>query len=374
MGQQAVDEFIETIYGAILDADLWPVALSGLASLVDAPQASMMDSDFAAGVVYRELLHGIDAEDNRLYLQEFASIDPRIPFLMRSKGLAWLSDHDYFDEAFRKQDRFYSEYLRPRGLGETLGLTCAREGSRLGICALVRDEARGRFSERSHRVLQALTPHIDRAIRLSRRFAAIASEAILGHTVLDALNEPLACVLPDARLYRANRAFEQSLSSGRVLSIRQGILRIADSVIQRRFSKAVRECCHLAAEGTSGDPGAPFTLRVDQRSGMPAFVTVAPLADMDLRSWAMPTCALVRIDEPVHEVAAQALVDALGLSPAEARLVRELCSGGTLGSVAQRVGISLNTAKTQLASVFSKTGTVRQSELMALISALPGHH
>ena len=62
---------------------------------------------------------------------------------------------------------------------------------------------------------------------------------------------------------------------------------------------------------------------------------------------------------------------ALDLSRAEARLVSELCSGGTLASAAKRIGISLNTAKTELASVFSKTGTSRRSDLMMLVAALP---
>jgi DNA-binding CsgD family transcriptional regulator len=374
MRQQAVDEFIHTIYGAVLDVELWLPALSSLAALVDAPHASLVDCDFAAGVLYRLVLHGIDEDENQIYLEKFAAIDPRVPILLGNNTLAWLSDHDYFDDAFRKTDRFYREYLQPRGAGETLGLTCAREGSRIGTSTLIRNQAQGRFSPRAHRVLNVVTPHIDRAIKLSRRFTAIVSEAILGHAVLDALDEPLACVLPDGRLHRANRAFVQLLRSGHVLSDKQGSLRIEDPDIQRQFTRALRECCHLAEGGASSDPAAPFTLRVDQRTGPPVFVTVAPLADVQLKSWAGRPCALVRIDEPAREVAAELLIEALGLSPAEARLVSELCAGGTLALAAQRIGISLNTAKTELASAFSKTGTARQSELMALVAALPRGH
>ena len=189
--------------------------------------------------------------------------------------------------------------------------------------------------------------------------------------VLDALREPLACVLPDGRLLRANPAFEQLLRSGHVLSNKQGILRIADPALQRQFLRALRECCGLAEAGASNEPDAPFTLRVDQRSGAPVFVTIAPLADAQAGSWDCRPCALVRIDAPVHHLSGAILMKALDLSRAEARLVSELCSGGTLASAAQRIGISLNTAKTELASVFSKTGTSRRSDLMMLVAALP---
>ena len=192
--------------------------------------------------------------------------------------------------------------------------------------------------------------------------------------VLDALNEPLACVHADGRFHRANRAFEKLLRSGDVLSNKRGMLRFEDPEIQRRFLQALRECCDLAEAGTSSDHDAPFTLRVDQRSGAPVFVTVAPLANVQARSLACRPCALVRIDVPVRHLSGEMLMKALDLSRAEARLVSAWCSGGTLASAAKRLGLSLNTAKTELASVFSKTGTSRQSELMALVAALPRHH
>ncbi len=374
MDQQAVDDFVHTIYGAVLDAELWPAALSRIATLVDAPRASMMDSDFAAGVVYRELLYGIDRDENRVYLQQFAAIDPRIPVLLGSNKLAWLSDHDYFDDAFRTKDRFYREYLQPRGVGETLCLTCAREGSRMGMCTLIRDHVQGRFSAAHRQILEFATLHIDRAIKLSRRFVAIASEAILGNAVLDALHQPLAWVFSDGRLYRANRAFDDALRSGHVFTNKQGVLRIADPLIHAQYLRAVRECCLIADDGTGRDPNAKFILRVDQRNRMPAFVTIAPLAGVQLKSWPSRSCALVRIDEPGREIAPEKLMEALGVSRAEARLIGALCSGGTLASAAEKIGISLNTAKSQLASVFSKTGTSRQSELMALVAALPGRN
>ncbi len=371
MEQQAVDDFVHMLYGAVIDAELWPGALSRMAALADAPRASLMDSDFAAGVVFRALLHGIDDDDNQVYLQKFASIDPRISVLLGSKKLSWLSDFDYFDDAFRKNDRFYQEYLQPRGAGETLGLTCAREGSRLGTCTLIRDVIQGRFVAAQIRALDFVAPHIDRAIRMSRRFAAVVSKVILGHAVLDSLDEPLACVLHDGRLHHANRAFDDVLRSGRIFSGKQGMLRIADPSAHARFLRAIRECCHIADGSVGSDPNVQFTIRVDQPTGLPVFLTTVPLTNARLKSWANRPCALVRVHEQVREIAPEILMSALDLTPAEARLVSALCSGGTLAFAAERLGISLNTAKSQLASVFSKSGTARQSELMALVTVLP---
>jgi DNA-binding CsgD family transcriptional regulator len=60
-----------------------------------------------------------------------------------------------------------------------------------------------------------------------------------------------------------------------------------------------------------------------------------------------------------------------GLTMAESRLVAELLKGNTLVKAARSIGISPNTAKTQLQSIFLKTDTSKQSEVVALVAANP---
>src|SRR5258708_6056580 len=368
---QASDDFVHALYSAVLDAGQWKLAVARMAALGDAPHAGLHDIDFAGGAVHREVLFGVEEALNRQYMREYASIDPRVPVALGSNKLAWLSDYDYFTEEFRNKDRFYREYIYANGGGETLFASFAKEGSRLATAFLVRDMPQKKIADAARQRLDAVTPHLDRALKLSRRFAAIASEAILGHTVLDAMNEPLACATTDGRLHRANLAFDEALKSGRVLSQKQGVLQLRNPALQAQFLRAVRECCRIAEGGSSGDPDAQCTIRVDQLTGLPSFITIAPLAAVNLKSWAGRPCALIRIDEPVSAPAPDQLVGALGLSAAEARLVSTLCGGGNLAAVANRIGGSLNTAKSQPASAVARTGAGGQSELLALVAALP---
>jgi DNA-binding CsgD family transcriptional regulator len=61
------------------------------------------------------------------------------------------------------------------------------------------------------------------------------------------------------------------------------------------------------------------------------------------------------------------LVASFQLTPAEARIALGIARGKTLANIAQLHGISVQTAKTQLKSVFSKTHTHRQAELAVLM-------
>lgn len=56
------------------------------------------------------------------------------------------------------------------------------------------------------------------------------------------------------------------------------------------------------------------------------------------------------------------------LTPAEAKLAIEIGSGKTLSEVADSTGLSSATLRTQLSSVFNKTSTRRQPELVALLA------
>ena len=71
---QACDEFVHAIYGAVLDPGQWKVAVARMAALADAPHAGLHDVDFAGGAVHREVLFGVEEAYNRRYMQEYASI------------------------------------------------------------------------------------------------------------------------------------------------------------------------------------------------------------------------------------------------------------------------------------------------------------
>jgi DNA-binding CsgD family transcriptional regulator len=58
---------------------------------------------------------------------------------------------------------------------------------------------------------------------------------------------------------------------------------------------------------------------------------------------------------------------AFNLSTAEARLVSALAAGRSTAEFAESSGLSSNTVRNQLASVFAKTGTRRQAELVSMV-------
>ncbi|KQW20605.1 hypothetical protein ASC80_10205 [Afipia sp. Root123D2] len=62
----------------------------------------------------------------------------------------------------------------------------------------------------------------------------------------------------------------------------------------------------------------------------------------------------------------------LGLTKAEAALLVLLHADVSLPQAAERLGVSYETARTQLKSIFNRTGTRRQSEALQLVHNLTG--
>ena len=95
---------------------------------------------------------------------------------------------------------------------------------------------------------------------------------------------------------------------------------------------------------------------------------VVPVRSADTLSVAAAAAIFVTDPDSV-QVTPESILRALyGLTPAEARLASELLQLRTVEESAEILGVSLNTARTQLKRLFEKTNTRRQSELLQLMS------
>jgi DNA-binding CsgD family transcriptional regulator len=75
--------------------------------------------------------------------------------------------------------------------------------------------------------------------------------------------------------------------------------------------------------------------------------------------------------EAKTENSTKTLIQMFGLTPAEASLAGKLMQGMSLKEAADMLGVTRNTAHSQLQKIFEKTGTNRQAELMRVLLSSP---
>ena len=127
----------------------------------------------------------------------------------------------------------------------------------------------------------------------------------------------------------------------------------------------------------NGNPQQCYSMSLPRRqSNRPLHVRITPLlrhnapfADQNLTE---PLCA-VYISDPdrPQETEAELLQRMFGLTPTEAEVLNNLVLGLTVNQTATARGITTATVRTHLKTLFNKTGTTSQSELIKMVVTSP---
>ena len=134
------------------------------------------------------------------------------------------------------------------------------------------------------------------------------------------------------------------------------------------MERALRDLLWRRIDGGLSPP-VPLP-RTGQR---PLFAYPAKLASMTANALADCQGVIILIDpDDASRPPQAALQVAFGLSEAEARLAARLASGELLEMATEQLGIAKETGRSQLKSIFAKTGVHRQAELVALLAPLLG--
>lgn len=127
-------------------------------------------------------------------------------------------------------------------------------------------------------------------------------------------------------------------------------------------------------ESGVGSRESAGSLRITRPSGKQAYVaTRVKAAECARRHPAHLPQQVVLIHDPEANLPARvtAIRNRYALTAAESQLVAALLKTGSASAAAQHLGLSENTIKTHLRSVFSKTGVHRQAELIQLVLSFP---
>lgn len=258
-------------------------------------------------------------------------------------------------------DPIYSRFLHPQGLKWTCGTVVPLPDGYFTYAEFARTTGKPPFARADIVRLDRFSPHLARAALISSRLAL--QQARTTARALEGLGIPAAVVAASGQLLAANGLFK----------------RLVPRVVFKAFSR-------IALASTAANAlleAALATLRCDERLpprsiAMPAgeygpalIVHIVPVRWRGPDIFA-PTSAILAVTDtsPRSAPAADLFAALFDLTPAESRLARSISEGATLRGYAGRSKVSLETARTQLKSVFAKTGARRQAELVRLLGAL----
>jgi hypothetical protein len=110
---------------------------------------------------------------------------------------------------------FYNEWCRPQGIDATLAANVLLDGTVSAVAAVYRPWSRGGdFDRREQAIFSALTPHLQRAVRIHVRMSQPNRERANWLEILDRLRQAVLIVDADARVLFANGSAEALLAKG----------------------------------------------------------------------------------------------------------------------------------------------------------------
>ena len=355
---------INLIYEAALDSDLWPSVLMALADTVGAAQIAILSMDRRANVV-STFAPRLDPDLLASWQKHWA-----FPVLARA-SLRPTGEIYTLDSLMPKfvATRFFNEFWRPAQLGlSAAGANLLVEDQFSALIFFSNAPDKEFLTTQQMHVFEVVLRHLTRAARISRRLWELEIEQIAAVERLESLQEGALLVDASGRVIRANDAAKAMLDDGNGIFLDNGRVAAAGSeILQKLIASCAQTCLSL------GGPGGEFKIpRKHPRS--PLHVTVTPLrsktqiADFPWIGVEVPV-AIVTVRDPDVDRRQQEinLRHRFGLTAAEARLAAEILKGDGRAAAARRRGISTATAKSHLSSIFEKTGTHRQAELIRLL-------
>ena len=379
LSQARFDSIVNLIYDTLDDRAAWRAMLDSVHAAIGGRAVHMLAFDGERGALSYSDGAAMAPQIDLEYIQKYQFIDPRVGLLRQQATDGWLHCHEHFDDGFAANHPFYQEFLIPHGARYVSACKLVETPEATVILSCLRSSDDGPLPPDTLAFLDRLRPHMERAVRLGLAQFVYSTQALVGHALVDKLRQPVMLLTATGDVVLTNDAARCLLDATSLVQVANGKLvlpqryrtsfhmqcgeletRVRNAVAQGIPDTKESRALHLRSEpGAAPDAlYAFFTMLVPEHT----------LGSFGLRPLVMlffyhPTSAQV-IDSAL-------LTAAFGLSHAECRVASMLADGMPLKVIADALGVQYDTVRKQLLSIYQKTATNRQPELVRLLMNLP---
>jgi DNA-binding CsgD family transcriptional regulator len=345
---------IDRIYEAAVVTPLWPDLLDRLGDAVKGNGGAL----FAVSGGY---VHGTSSPRHGAAMELFMSgnwraRDQALPRAYALKHPGFVTEAELFTSDELSQDEVYSEFYRKRGLDYRAGTIIPMPVGDSVAITIFRNGKQGPMTPDVVAWLDTLRPHLARASMTASR---IGLERALAKTAaMQAIGLPAAVLNQRGRLVTTNALFDGLVPT--LFQDRLHRIAVVDLAADALLADALaaismsQKACSIPVKG-SGDR-------------LPTILHLVPVRGAAHDVFAQSSVLLIAT--PINRVAvptAEVLQGLFDLTPMEARIARGMAEAQSLEAIARAHGVSRETVRTQLKAVLAKTGSRRQSELVALL-------
>lgn len=369
--RRVLSDLLGTLYDAAANPDLWDIFLRGFVQPVHANSAALLVHDFRDSRHNITRQFGLNPNDVRIYYNESNELEDIWAANARPRSHAGWT---HVSESLLPSDvlvrtPFYNECVKKLHIFHAMFGVVEQNGPITAIISLYREKTGTAFDVSELELLDFFMPHLRRAFQLHFRLADLQTQSVSLQAAADL--SPTGMIFFDSagRILCMNRTASAVMSQNDgLLATREG-LRAEHGQESTNLDLLIRRA---TATSTGNGRHSGGAILISRRSLPPLHLLVVPLRNLQLGLSTSAT-AIVFVVDPSRRLrpAAEILSGLFRLTPAESRVALLLGDGKSLSEIARILGVSRNTLKTQVASVYSKTRTSRQSQLVRLLAQFP---
>ncbi|MCP5230972.1 MAG: hypothetical protein H6948_02560 [Zoogloeaceae bacterium] len=353
------------------DRKAWVRALDEINHLIDGDAAALMVINRDDSVMDRIVYAGFPKPVIAAYrggAEITANDDVRFTYRHRlTPGIA-AHDIEFVPTLAEYDESPWIQFQREHaGVHRCVVAKISRHGLWEDFISVNRREQAGMFTENQKRDLQLVMPHLERALELHKTVASLEHRygAVLG--ALDMLLIGMIIVDQAGRVCASNAAAKSACDHHGLLTITaKGGLKARSIGANATLQARLQACIHTA--NARGDHvGGQILLG---NGGKHLLIEVMPLRDDNLPDKdGIDGAAVFVFDSSLSQILTlDGLAQLFGLSRAEQRVGSDLLNGLRPEEIAEQRGCKIDTVRKQLKSVFRKTRTHSQLELLRLAS------
>jgi DNA-binding CsgD family transcriptional regulator/PAS domain-containing protein len=367
ISQDLLLDLVGCIYAAAGNHSLWNVFLSKFADAVGGTTTNIVvfDQEQANRSVAAAIR--VDQESQRKYEEYYSTVD-----CWYNNGKKLLTTGNVVtgqmlcpDQVLERSE-FYNDFLRPIDNFHEICGVISNDRSVASMITCMRPRRYGAFGIEETQLVRTLIPHLQRGVQLHRRLCDLENRAASTADALDKMAIGVVTTDASGKIVTMNRAAQAIADQRDGLGIVGQRLCAQHSNEAQRLRELIRDAGLPGTKDSHGSGGVMTVSRPSLRRALE--ILVGPLAPNCLSFVAKEAKVLVFITDTEIPVKSprHVLAQVYGLTAAEERLASSLIQGKNLSQVAQEFRVTRNTLHSQLQSIFDKTGTNRQSELMRI--------
>jgi DNA-binding CsgD family transcriptional regulator len=370
MDGERVSATIGAIYDAAVSPDMWPMALEQLSGIFRCNIATIIDRNLET-LDGRAIAVGIDDAGQREYFDVWRD---RNIFVQRTQVWqpgAIITDQEILPKSDLIASDYYNGFMKPRDMHGLLRISLGTEGGVHQSISLMRPRSSGEYERSDIALGRIFLPHLQRSAAIAQHFVKSRIISASAAELLEDNPTGIIFVEQAGTTVFANRSAHMMAARADSFLLRQGRIEVMRQSDRARFEQLIAGACGQDPRATAARGGA---MRLARKSGLRDYlVVVAPLARrLDLFSGLSPVACILITDPEAAPTRPRALLRQLyGLTATEVLIAERLVMGDRPERAAAALGAKVSTVRAHLASLFRKTGTSRQSEVIRLLLSLP---